>query len=81
MGSDANARVRSGLLVDLSYPSAQYIHEPKRSLSCRYGLAWNPHNGKAGTLLSGSDDSHICVWDIGGYKSGVRACDTCCALA
>ena len=38
-----------------------------------YGLAWNPHHAKQGTLLSGSDDSHICVWDIQGCKSGVRA--------
>jgi Histone-binding protein RBBP4 or subunit C of CAF1 complex len=37
-----------------------------------YGLAWSPHAAKEGTLLSGSDDSHICVWDIRGYKSGVR---------
>jgi WD40 repeat protein len=38
-----------------------------------YGLAWNPHASKTATLLSGSDDSHICVWDIAGYKSGVRS--------
>lgn len=37
-----------------------------------YGLAWNPHAAKEGTLLSGSDDAHICVWDIHGFKSGVR---------
>jgi histone-binding protein RBBP4 len=39
-----------------------------------YGLAWNPHHAKQGTILSGSDDAHICVWDISGYKSGVRCC-------
>ncbi|XP_006837888.2 WD-40 repeat-containing protein MSI1 [Amborella trichopoda] len=27
-----------------------------------YGLSWNPH--KEGYLLSGSDDSLICLWDI-----------------
>ena len=27
-----------------------------------YGLAWSPHT--AGKLLSGSDDTHICLWDI-----------------
>ena len=31
-----------------------------------YGLAWNPHDLKKGTLLSGSDDAKICVWDIHG---------------
>lgn len=27
-----------------------------------YGLSWNPHT--TGTLLSGSDDSSICMWDV-----------------
>ena len=27
-----------------------------------FGLAWNPVN--AGLLLSGSDDSLICIWDV-----------------
>ena len=28
----------------------------------RYGLAWSPFH--EGTLLSGSDDKKICLWDI-----------------
>lgn len=27
-----------------------------------FGLAWNPKN--AGLLLSGSDDSLVCIWDV-----------------
>lgn len=43
-----------------------------------YGLAWNPHDYKKGTLLSGSDDAKICVWDINGNggeisRPGVRS--------
>jgi histone-binding protein RBBP4 len=37
-----------------------------------YGLAWNPTSARAGTLLSGSDDANICIWDINGAKTGVR---------
>jgi len=33
------------------------------SITSRYGLAWSPH--KEGTLLSGSDDSLVCLWDLG----------------
>lgn len=29
-----------------------------------YGLAWNPHASCAGQLISGSDDSLICFWDV-----------------
>jgi histone-binding protein RBBP4 len=29
-----------------------------------YGLAWNPHAACAGQLLSGSDDTLICMWDV-----------------
>ena len=29
-----------------------------------YGLAWNPHGTCAGQLLSGSDDTLICLWDV-----------------
>lgn len=29
-----------------------------------YGLAWNPHASCAGQLLSGSDDTLICYWDV-----------------
>jgi histone-binding protein RBBP4 len=37
-----------------------------------YGLAWNPHDMRKGTLLSGSDDAKICVWDINQQKGPVR---------
>jgi histone-binding protein RBBP4 len=33
-----------------------------------YGLCWNPHT--AGQLLSGSDDSIVCLWDINQAPSG-----------
>ena len=29
-----------------------------------YGLAWNPHATSQGMLLSGSNDSLVCLWDI-----------------
>lgn len=29
-----------------------------------YGLAWNPHASSQGMLLSGSNDSLVCLWDI-----------------
>jgi len=29
-----------------------------------YGLAWNPHHSAQGTLLSGSNDHVVCMWDI-----------------
>lgn len=50
-----------------SKPKADGSFEP--DLVCKghnkegYGLAWNPH--KEGNLISGSDDSLICSWDIG----------------
>ena len=31
-----------------------------------FGLCWNPHS--AGHLLSGSDDSFVCMWDINSAK-------------
>lgn len=33
-----------------------------------YGLSWNPLSGKAGHLLSASDDTTVCHWDINGYS-------------
>ena len=49
-----------------SKPKADGTFEP--DLVCKghtkegYGLAWSPHN--EGILLSGSDDSLICTWDV-----------------
>ncbi|KAI9251363.1 WD40-repeat-containing domain protein [Phascolomyces articulosus] len=31
-----------------------------------YGLAWNPHKSKSTHLISGSFDTRVCYWDIGG---------------
>lgn len=33
-----------------------------------YGLSWNPV--RKGLLLSGADDSHICIWDVEGQSMG-----------
>lgn len=38
-----------------------------------YGLCWNPHAG--GSLLSGSDDACICLWDI---HTGTKQVHTIC---
>ncbi|SCZ98844.1 BZ3500_MvSof-1268-A1-R1_Chr3-1g05658 [Microbotryum saponariae] len=35
-----------------------------------YGLSWNPTSGKAGHLLSASEDQSICHWDVNGYTKG-----------
>lgn len=35
-----------------------------------YGLAWSPF--KQGTLISGSDDRRICLWDINAVTQGNR---------
>ncbi|CEQ42943.1 SPOSA6832_04816 [Sporobolomyces salmonicolor] len=35
-----------------------------------YGLSWNPTAGKAGHLLSASEDTTVCHWDINGYSKG-----------
>lgn len=49
-----------------SKPAADGRFEPDLILKGHqkegYGLAWNPH--EEGHLLSGSDDSLICAWDI-----------------
>ena len=54
-----------------SKPAADGRFEPDLVLKGHqkegYGLAWNPH--EEGQLLSGSDDSLICSWDI---TQGVR---------
>ena len=34
----------------------------------RFGLCWNPK--KAGHILSGADDSKICIWDIESGRDG-----------
>ena len=49
-----------------SKPAADGRFEPDLILKGHqkegYGLAWNPH--EEGQLLSGSDDSLICTWDV-----------------
>ena len=49
-----------------SKPAADGRFEPDLILKGHqkegYGLAWNPH--EEGHLISGSDDSLICTWDI-----------------
>ena len=49
-----------------SKPAADGRFEPDLILKGHqkegYGLAWNPH--EEGHLISGSDDSLICAWDI-----------------
>jgi hypothetical protein len=38
-----------------------------------YGLSWSPHT--AGKLLSGSDDTHICLWDVEASHANKQAID------
>mmetsp|Transcript_29966 Transcript_29966/g.41828 ORF Transcript_29966/g.41828 Transcript_29966/m.41828 type:complete len:439 (-) Transcript_29966:88-1404(-) len=51
-----------------SKPSKDGVCAPNLTLTGHtqegYGLAWSPH--KSGHLLSGSDDTTICMWDING---------------
>jgi len=51
-----------------SKPSKTGVCEPNLTLTGHtaegYGLSWNPHNGSQGHVLSGSDDTLICHWDI-----------------
>ncbi|KAK4699009.1 histone-binding protein RBBP4, partial [Phenoliferia sp. Uapishka_3] len=35
-----------------------------------YGLSWNPTSGKAGHVLSASEDTTVCHWDVNGYTKG-----------
>ncbi|KAM0788100.1 Histone-binding protein rbbp4 [Microbotryomycetes sp. NB124-2] len=35
-----------------------------------YGLSWNPLSSKAGHLLSASEDTTVCHWDVNGYTKG-----------
>nr|QKY15247.1 nucleosome remodeling factor (CAF1) [Polytomella parva] len=58
-----------------SKPSADGISKPNLVLTGHkkegYGLAWSPK--ATGHLLSGSDDSQICLWDVrGATKQGNR---------
>lgn len=38
-----------------------------------YGLSWNPHASSEGRLLSGANDSLVCLWDAAVTSSGSRA--------
>eukprot|EP00271_Cylindrocystis_brebissonii_P000883 TRINITY_DN11054_c0_g1_i1.p1 TRINITY_DN11054_c0_g1~~TRINITY_DN11054_c0_g1_i1.p1 ORF type:complete len:458 (-),score=116.75 TRINITY_DN11054_c0_g1_i1:310-1683(-) len=67
----ATKTVRSEVFV---FDYSRHPSKPPHGSECRpdlrlrghqnegYGLAWSPF--KAGTLLSGSDDCQVCLWDI-----------------
>ncbi|GAA5976653.1 hypothetical protein JCM11641_005652 [Rhodosporidiobolus odoratus] len=40
-----------------------------------YGLDWNPLSGKQGHVLSASDDTTVCHWDVRGYTKGNSVLD------
>lgn len=49
-------------------PHADGVCRPDLRLSGHtkegYALSWSPHNAKQGHLLSGAEDTTICLWDI-----------------
>ena len=60
-----------------SFPTDSICRPQHRCLGHQlegYGLCWNPH--KAGHLLSGSDDTFICLWDITSSGLEVNALST-----
>mmetsp|Transcript_28430 Transcript_28430/g.46069 ORF Transcript_28430/g.46069 Transcript_28430/m.46069 type:complete len:351 (+) Transcript_28430:346-1398(+) len=40
-----------------------------------YALAWSPHESSKGTLISGSDDAMVCLWDISNVTKNQHSLD------
>ncbi|KAJ8295751.1 Histone acetyltransferase type B subunit 2 [Rhodotorula toruloides] len=63
------------------HPSQPIGNECKPNITLRghskegYGLSWNPLKSREGHVLSASEDTTVCHWDIRGYTKGNSSMD------